>query len=211
MRIHLMSPPSRFFCAAGDEEGNENAARAKKRGGTSPRGALQEFIMVADTQEKYGTQVVIIPPGGREVSDLPFTNDLGWWVPGRGFFLSNPAAKHRRQEPVYAGPILKDELKLPVIGQAMSLFEGASQVTVFSQRWAIVGYGVRGDKASCKEIEDISGMEVLGLMSQKPFIHSDTYLKLLLSQIPVLVFCPSALAKADASASEPHTNHNKTQ
>ncbi len=197
-----MSPPSRYFCAAGGEDGNENAAAAKKRGGTSPRGALQEFIMVADTQMKFGTEIVIVPPGGREVTDLPFANDWGWMSP-KGFFFARPKAKHRGGEPDHLWPIFKDELKLPIIGQAESYFEGASQVTVLSEDRAIVGYGVRGDKTSCAEVAKVSGMKVHGLMSEAPFIHADTYLKLLRSKIPVLLFCPSALARADDGGWDP--------
>lgn len=200
-RTYLMSPPSRYWRA----EGNDYAEAAKRKGGSSPRSALLEWIHVADELTRFGDQIVVMmPPEDRDAFDMVYMADVGGYFQGQGFLLSNMVASHRRKEPGYVRDFLARKLKLPLCGQARSKIEiSSSTITLPSGRNAIVGYGVRAERRACDEIAELTGMNVLPLMMQEPHIHTDTFAKLLLSRKRILIVCRSAFAEADGNGWDP--------
>ncbi|OGG73919.1 hypothetical protein A3A40_02135 [Candidatus Kaiserbacteria bacterium RIFCSPLOWO2_01_FULL_54_20] len=201
-RTYLMSPPSRYWRA----EGNAYAKAAKARGGSNPRAALLEWIKVADLLTRYGAQIVVIPPGPREVFDMVYVADIGRWFEG-GFFFANFAAEHRKNETNYAHEIFK-QLGLPILGQAEHKWEGSSCVRISPNRTtAFLGYGVRAGRESCQEIAGLLDANVTPLYIQmkEPHIHLDTLLACLYErETKIVLVCRSAFADKDENGWNPH-------
>ena len=198
----LMSPPPYCWHPGGGGTGNDNAARASLRGGTNPKEAGLEWLAAANDISRTW-RIIVMPPGKRPQRsfDKVFAADIGRYFKGTGFLVSNMRAPDRMGESAYVKWFFSKKLRMKMIGQARSFWEGSSCVRTSPKRtFAVVGYGVRADRGSCDEISRLLKFppdRILRIQLKKPHIHLDTGLARLSSCDPLIVVCRAAFADAD--------------
>ncbi|QQG37684.1 MAG: hypothetical protein HYS26_03575 [Candidatus Kaiserbacteria bacterium] len=203
---YLMSPTPHCWRADGTEYG---VVANNFRGGTNPREAGYEWLGAAD-QLSSKANLAIMPCGRKPQTtfDKLYTADAGAWSDKlKAFVLSNHSAPHRHDESEYVGHFLQKKLRLKVAGSTKSKWEGSSCMRHSPQKtFAILGYGVRAEEASCDEIIDLFGLDphaVVRIKMKEPHIHLDTLLASLSTRDPLVVVCRSAFAEADGSGWDP--------
>jgi N-dimethylarginine dimethylaminohydrolase len=179
-------------------------------GAVSARGAMEDWLAVADAVEAAGGRVVVMPPSPvQALTGLPYTAEAGEFYRDREgrarFLLSRMRPAHREAEPGYTA------------GFVAGLGWGASQPaavweaqgdTIRVGRGRIVhtsgeGPAARSEAAAFAEVSGALGGEALALrFVADPWFHGNTFLAWFCApdgSRDGVVVCPEALLEGELS------------
>lgn len=182
-------PPARWHIRGGSN------FRSVTRQTTDPRGAAQEWLVLADSIEEAGARVVVLPPPAVEppLTGMVYTANAGAFFPG-GFTTSKMWAEHRIAETLHVAGFF-ESLGVPV-SHASHVWEGQADICTLPDNRYILTYGVRSVAESAGEVRERlpQGARVLEVQIRDPYFHGDTCMALLRAPGgPVLLLCHEAI------------------
>ncbi len=196
--IYLMSPPRPDWALRGRANFKSRAA-----GGVDAVAARREWSQLADAIVEAGGEVVVLPPGGAELTGLIYTAEAGEFCRddegNSTFILPNMAAEHRRGEAEHIAWFVEDELEMKT-RRVESVWEAQGDAIRAEDGKSVVHtYGVGPDRRT----EDGAYGEVAHLLSERhiqiafeadPWFHGNTFLQFFQKDDQsIMVVCPEAL------------------
>lgn len=203
--LYLMSPPRRDWALRG-------RANFKSRHAAAVDASLarEEWSHLADQIVAAGGEVVVLPPGEKNLTGLLYTAEAGEYYrdsssQGR-YLLPSMAAPHRQQEAEHIKSFVEEKLRLPTT-RVQSVWEAQGDAIRIDENRIIHTYGLgpegRTTKEAYREVAKLLSEEHLHLQFKaKPWFHGNTFLQIFRGlgsrkDKKVMLLCPDALGEGE--------------
>lgn len=200
--IYLMSPPRSDWALRG-------RANFKSRAATTvdAEGARREWTQLADAIVAAGGEVILLPPGGPELTGMIYTAEAGEFYRGADgeprFLLPHMAAEHRRGEAAHIRCFVEDVLQWST-DEVESLWEAQGDAIRHpGGDFVVHTYGVGPDSrtaaAAYEQVASRLGSPHIQIeFLADPWFHGNTFLQFFgHGERALMVVCPEALAPGE--------------
>lgn len=196
--LYMMSPPRRDWALKGRANFKSRAADQ-----VDAEAARREWACLADAIVAAGGEVIVLPPGGPELTGLIYTAEAGEFFHGpdqKGhFLLPSMAAPHRRREAEHIARFVTAELGL-LTHEVQAVWEAQGDAIRGAHPDAIIHtYGIGPERRTEENAYDqvahlLSPQHIQIAFRADPWFHGNTFLQFFRSlDAQVMLLCPEAL------------------
>ena len=200
--LFLMSPPRRDWALRGRANFKSRAADDVDAGA-----ARREWSMLADAIVDAGGDVVVMPPGQRELTGLVYTAESGEFFRDDSdalqFLLPSMAVEHRRGEARHIESFVGDVLEMnthttSAIWEAQGDAIRAGDADHIVHTWGVGPDGRTGEDAYSEVADRLSDHHIQIAFRADPWFHGNTFLQFFRGpDSAVMLVCPEALCDGE--------------